>query len=113
LGLALACASAAAQDRDVVATSDLAELDLEQLSRITVTSASRREEPILNAAASIFVITWEDIRRSGATSLPEALRLAPNAQVVRGDTSQYVVTTRGGIEGLADTILVLTDGRTV
>ena len=94
-------------------TADLADLDLEQLARVTVTSASRREQPLLHAPASIFVITAEDIRRSGATSLPEALRLAPNAHVVRGDASQYVVTTRGGIEGLANKMLVLIDGRTV
>src|SRR5687767_5534164 len=72
--------------------ADLADLSLEQLTQVTVTSASRREQRLVEAAASIYVITRDDIRRSGATSLPEALRLAPNLQVMRGDTSQYAVS---------------------
>ena len=59
----------------------LADLSLEQLSNIVVSTVSRREEPLSRAPASIYVITADDIRRSGATSLPEALRLAPNLQV--------------------------------
>jgi iron complex outermembrane receptor protein len=93
--------------------AEIADLSLEQLTQITVTSASRREERLLEAPASIFVITAEDIRRSGATTLPEALRIAPNLQVVRGDTSQYVVSARGGLGGTANKMLVLIDGRTV
>jgi iron complex outermembrane recepter protein len=91
----------------------LADLELEQLTRVTVTSASRREERLVDAPASIFVITAEDIRRSGASSLPEALRLAPNLQVVRPDASQSIVTARGGLAGTANKMLVLIDGRTV
>lgn len=93
--------------------ADLADLSLEQLANVTVTSASRRPERVLDAPASIFVLTAEDIRRSGATTLPEALRLAPNLQVVRGDTSQYVISARGGLSGTANKMLVLMDGRTV
>lgn len=93
--------------------AELADLSLEQLTQVTVTSAARREQPILEAAASLFVITAEDIRRSGATSLPEALRLAPNLQVMRGDTSQYVVSARGGLTTTANKMLVLIDGRTI
>ncbi|MEO5693362.1 MAG: TonB-dependent receptor [Usitatibacter sp.] len=92
---------------------DIADLSLEQLTSLTVTSASRREEKVIEAAASIFVITAEDIRHSGASSLPEALRLAPNLQVVRGDTSQYVISARGGLAGTANKMLVLLDGRTL
>ena len=62
---------------------DLADLSLEQLGDIEVTSVSRRTERLGDAAASIFVITAADIRRSGVSSLPEALRLAPNLQVAR------------------------------
>jgi iron complex outermembrane receptor protein len=103
----------AAAEGQPVRLAELADLSLEQLTNITVTSASRREERLIEAPAAIFVLTAEDIRRSGATSLPEALRAAPNLQVVRGDTSQYIVTARGNISGTSNKMLVLVDGRTV
>ena len=93
--------------------AELADLSLEQLAQVTVTSAARREQPLLEAPASLFVITAEDIRRSGFTSLAEVLRLAPNLQVMRGDTSQYVISARGGLTTTANKMLVLIDGRTV
>jgi iron complex outermembrane receptor protein len=92
---------------------DLNRLSLEELANITVTSVSRRAERLADAAASVYVITGEDIRRSGATSLPEALRLAPNLQVARADTNQYAITARGFNNTLANKLLVLVDGRTV
>ena len=110
VSLALAGASPEAAMRPV---ADIADLELEQLTRITVTSASRREERALDAPASIFVITAEDIRRSGATSIPEILRLAPNLHVARADNNQYAVTSRGFNNVLANKLLVLIDGRTV
>lgn len=73
----------------VIAVTDLVDMSLEQLGNIIVTSVSRREQPLGSAAASIYVISAEDIRRSGATSIPEALRLAPNLHVARADTNQY------------------------
>ena len=109
-GLALAEAAA---HRHLTQLADLADLSLEQLTQVTVTSASRREQRLVEAAASIYVISRDDIRRSGATSLPEVLRLAPNLQVMRGDTSQYVVSARGGLTTTANKMLVLVDGRTV
>src|SRR3990170_3586058 len=87
-------AGAAAQGT-TLAARDLADFSLEQLANVTVSSVSRREEPLARAPASIYVITGDDIRRSGATSLPEALRLAPNLQVARVDSSQYAITARG------------------
>ena len=108
----LALAEAHANNH-VTQLADLADLSLEQLTQVTVTSASRREQRLVEAAASIYVITHDDIRRSGATSLPEALRLAPNLQVLRGDTSQYVVSARGGLTPTANKMLVLIDGRTI
>jgi iron complex outermembrane recepter protein len=93
--------------------SDLAELSLEQLASLVVTSPSRRPERLLEAPASVFVITADDIRRSGATSLPEALRLAPTLQVARADTSQYAISARGLNTTIANNMLVLIDGRTV
>jgi iron complex outermembrane receptor protein len=97
------------------AVEDLADLSLEQLSNIDVTSVSKKKERLIDAAASIFVITGEDIRRSGATSLPEALRLAPNLQVARSSAGQYAISARGfsNDNALANKLLVLVDGRTV
>ena len=92
---------------------DLANLSLEQLANITVTSASRRPERLIDAPASIFVITGNDIRRSGATTLAEALRLAPNLHVAAIDNSQYGVTARGFNSTTANKLLVMIDGRTV
>ncbi|PQP02467.1 TonB-dependent receptor [Massilia phosphatilytica] len=92
---------------------DIAELSLEELANIQVTSVSRRSEPLSDAAASIFVITGNDIRRAGATSLPEALRLAPNLQVARVDARNYAVTARGYSSPFENKLLVLIDGRTV
>lgn len=96
-----------------VSASDFADLSLEQLSNIEVTSVSRRAERLSDAPASIFVITAEDIRRSGVTSLPEALRLAPNLQVARTSASQYAVSARGFNNSIGNKLLVLIDGRTI
>lgn len=93
---------------------DLARLSLEELAEIEVTSVSLRAESLADAAASVFVIGSDDIRRSGAASLPEALRLAPNLNVQRINASDYAITARGfnGYE-TANKLLVLIDGRSV
>jgi iron complex outermembrane receptor protein len=75
-GLALLAWGAAASTTQVAAS--LVDLSLEELANVRVTSVSRRAEPVATAAASVFVITGEDIRRSGAITIMEALRLAPN-----------------------------------
>jgi iron complex outermembrane receptor protein len=92
---------------------DLGDLSLEELANIQVTSVSRRPESLSNAASSIFVITGADIRRAGVTTLPEALRLAPNLQVARVDARNYAVTARGFSSAFENKLLVLVDGRTV
>jgi iron complex outermembrane receptor protein len=94
-------------------SSDLADLSLEELARIEVTSVSRRPEQLSHAAASIYIITGEAIRHSGASSLPEALRLAPNLQVARLDSNSYAITARGFNNAIGNKLLVLIDGRTV
>ncbi|HUO81806.1 MAG TPA: Plug domain-containing protein [Gammaproteobacteria bacterium] len=91
----------------------LTELTIEELSNIEVSSVSRRPESLAVAAASIYVITGEQIRRSGAVTLPEALRLAPNLQVARTDAREYAISARGFQSGTANKLLVLIDGRTV
>lgn len=93
---------------------DLTRLSLEELSMVEVTSVSRRPEALADAAAAIFVISAEDIRRSGVTSLAEALRLAPNLNVQRVNASDYAISARGfnGYE-TSNKLLVLVDGRSI
>jgi iron complex outermembrane receptor protein len=86
---------------------------MEDLANIQVTSVSRKAESLADAPAAIFVITGDEIRRSAATTLPEALRLAPNLQVSRVDARNYAISSRGFNGVFADKMLVLIDGRTV
>ncbi len=95
------------------ANSDLANLSLEDLANLQVTSVSKKAEPLADAAASVYVITNDDIRRSGARSLPEALRLAPNLQVAQVNAQAWAISARGGDATSADKLLVLIDGRIV
>jgi iron complex outermembrane receptor protein len=94
-------------------SADIADLSLEELANVQVTSVSKRPESLSNAAASIFVITGTDIHRAGATTLPEALRLAPNLEVGRVDARNYAVTARGFSSAFENKLLVLIDGRIV
>lgn len=112
---ALAAALVCAGEPSLAATApkDLAELSLEELMNVEVTSVSKKAERLSDAAAAVFVITRDDIRRSGYTSIPEILRLAPNLQVARVDSSQYAITARGFNSTTANKLLVLIDGRTV
>jgi len=91
----------------------LADLSLEELTQIEVTSVSRNPEPLADAPASIYVITNDDIRRAGVRTLPEALRLAPNLQVARVNASSYAISARGFNNSIGNKLLVLIDGRTV
>jgi iron complex outermembrane receptor protein len=106
-------ANAAAQTAVVASLSQLADLSLEQLSNIEVTSVSGRVENVQQAAASIYVITAQDIRRSTAMSLPEALRLAPNLLVAQTSAGQWAISARGFNESISNKLLVLVDGRTI
>jgi iron complex outermembrane receptor protein len=89
------------------------DMDLESLMRIQVTSVSKRPEKLSDAAAAIYVITNEDIRRSGATSIPEALRLAPGLEIARQDSHTWAISSRGFNDEFANQLLVLIDGRSV
>jgi iron complex outermembrane receptor protein len=91
----------------------LKKLTLEQLLNVEVTSVSKRPEKLSQAASAIQVIAGEDIRRSGATSLPEALRLASNLEVAQVDSRQWAISARGFNSTTANKLLVLIDGRTV
>jgi iron complex outermembrane recepter protein len=92
---------------------DLKRLTIEELSQIDVTSVSRRPEKISETAAAISVIGAEELRRSGVTSLAEAMRLGAAVDVVRVNPNTWAVTSRGFQISTANKLLVLVDGRTV
>lgn len=95
------------------AGADLTELSLDQLLDIRVTAVSKRPEAQDRAAAAVFVLSGEDIRRAGVRTLPEALRMIPGMQVVRIDSQNWGVTARGFSGGLADKLEVVMDGRSL
>jgi iron complex outermembrane receptor protein len=97
---------------------ELARMSLEQLSQVEVTSVSKSAQPLSSAAASIYVITREEILRSGVLSVPEALRLAPNLQITQLSSSEYSNGARGfsgapDVQNFSNKILILIDGRSV
>src|SRR5204862_2121589 len=104
---------------DAGTPGELKKLSLEELLDIEVISVSRRPEKLSESASAIQVITSEDIRRSGATSLPEALRLSPNLQVAQVTARDWAITARGfngaplSSTALADKLLVMIDGRSI
>jgi iron complex outermembrane receptor protein len=114
-GLALLTSwpTAAFATQTSISPGDLDRLSIEDLAKIQVSSVSKTDQPLSEAAASIFVITRDDILRSGALSLPEMLRLAPNLQVAEVAGAAYAVSARGFNSGAADKLLVLIDGRSV
>jgi iron complex outermembrane receptor protein len=91
----------------------LTELTLEELMDVEVTLPSRRPEALSNASAAIYVVTQDDIRRSGVTNIPDALRLAPGVQVAEANSSQWFVGIRGFASRLNPTLLALMDGRSL
>jgi iron complex outermembrane recepter protein len=95
------------------AQDSLKRLSLEELMNIEVTSVSRSPQELSKTASAIQVITQTDIRRSGATRLPEVLRLASNLEVDQLDSTQWAISSRGFNSPLANKLLVLIDGRTV
>ncbi len=110
---ALADIRASAPAADLPASAELSQMSLEQLMNVQVTSVSRRPQSLIQAAAAIQVITSEDIRRCGATSLPEALRLADNLEVAQINAHDWAISARGFNADLANKLLVLIDGRAV
>src|ERR1035441_8222691 len=92
---------------------DLTEIGLEKLMDIEVTSVSRKEQKLFQAPSAIFVITAEDIRRSGSTNIPDLLRMMPGADVAQIDSNAWAISIRGFNERYSDQVLVLIDGRTV
>src|SRR5437867_3231202 len=110
----VACVATSAQQNPVPkSTSELKKMSLDELTNYPVTSVSKKQEKLSRAASAIQVITSEEIRRSGATSIPEALRLASNLQVAQVDSRQWAITARGFNSTTANKLLVLMDGRSI
>jgi iron complex outermembrane receptor protein len=104
---------AAAGNALAAVETDLTQLSIEELMAIEITSVAKKSQRLSDAAAAIHVITADDIRRSGATSLPELLRQVPGVQVARIDGSRYAVSIRGFSNRFSGKLLVLQDGRTL
>jgi iron complex outermembrane receptor protein len=93
--------------------AELKRMSVDELLNVEITSVSRREEGLRDAAAAIAVITGEDIRRSGVTSMPEALRMVPGLHVARENSNSWVVSARGFSSVTSEKLLVLSDTRSV
>jgi iron complex outermembrane receptor protein len=106
-------ALAAPQPGAAQETRDLAELSLEELMNMEVTTVSKKAERRADAADAVYVLTGEDIRRAGVTTIADALRLVPGMQVARVDSHTWAIGIRGFASPLARSILVLIDGRSV
>ena len=118
VAIAVAASVSVAADAELPPTDDLAQMSLQQLVNIQVTSVSKSPQPLQNAAAAIFVITHDEIERSGASNIAEALRLAPNLQVLQLSASNYVISARGlggnpDDQNFSNKLLLVIDGRSV
>ena len=93
---------------------DLTKLSIEDLMNIEVTSVSRQKQRVADAPAAVTVIGQDDIQRSGLTTLPDLMRLAPGMDVARVDANKWLIDSRGSFSGLfANDLLVMMDGRTL
>ncbi|MBU0675162.1 MAG: TonB-dependent receptor [Proteobacteria bacterium] len=96
-----------ATDSRLLLTEELQWLQAESI----VYTASRREQNVADTAAAVFIITQEDLRRSGVTNIPDALRMAPGIEVAQINASNWAITARGHNDRFGDKLLVLMDGR--
>ncbi len=94
-------------------TTDLTNESLEDLMNVEVTSVSKKEQKLSHTASAVFVITADDIRRSGATNIPDLLRMVPGLQVAQINSDIWAITARGFNGQYSNYLLVLIDGRTV
>ena len=110
VALFVSVAASAGEERPA---GDLTLLSLEQLMNLEVTMVSKREQSLFHSPAAVFVLTRDDLKHSGATNIPEALRLVPGMEVGRIDASKWAVSARGFNAQFANKLLVLIDGRSV
>ncbi|HEX3740785.1 MAG TPA: TonB-dependent receptor [Terriglobales bacterium] len=113
LSALLLASNARAASADPNAGNPLKVLTLEQLGNVEVTTASRQPEEVRKTSAAIYVLTQDDIQRSGATTIPDALRLVPGVEVAQIDSNKWSIGIRGFGSRLSRDVLVLIDGRTV
>jgi iron complex outermembrane receptor protein len=111
--LGLGAASQASAHEDESTPTALKRLSIEQLMDVEVTSVSKTRESLLNAAAAVSIVTDEDIRRSGATTVPEALRFVPGLFVARVTSNSWSVSSRGFSGVNSQELLVLSDTRSI
>jgi len=98
---------------DDLSPNEVLNMSLQDLTNLEVTSVSKKAEKANEAAAAVFVITQEDIKRSGATSIPDALRMVPGIDVAQAGAHDWAVSARGFNDQFANKLLVMVDGRTI
>lgn len=104
--------------QQLASNADLQNLSIEQLANVEITSVSKAPQSLSSAAAAVYVINHDDVIRSGAQSLPEILRMAPNLEIMQSSPSAYQITARGfngssAAQNFSNKLLVLIDGRSV
>ena len=105
--------SAQKSDKEKGTGVDLTTMNIEDLMNVKVISASKKEQKLSRTAAAIFVITQEDIRRSGATNIPDVLRMVPGMNVAQINGSTWAISARGFNQQFSNKLLVMMDGRVV
>lgn len=113
IGLLILPYLATGQTRNGLSPAELKKLSLEELFSLEVTSVSKRPEKLIKAPSAIQVITGDDIHRSAATNVPDALRLTPNLQVAQLNSYAWIISARGFNALFANKLLVMIDGRAV
>lgn len=113
VGLFFVSAMSLAAQEAYRSPEELKRLSVEELENLDVTSVSKYPERLFDAAAAITALTQEDIERSGATSIPDALRLVPGMDVAQVDSHTWAISSRGFNDIFANKLLVMIDGRTV
>jgi len=106
-------ALAFAQQRDANGSDDFFEMSIEELMDVEITTASKKEEKLFETASAAYVLTSEDIRRSGATSIMDALRMVPGLHVARINANKWAISARGFNNEFANKMLVMIDGRSI
>ncbi len=109
-GVAILCAATTGAQQQ---PTDLTKIKIEDLMNIEVTSASKKEQKLSRVAAAIFVITQEDVRRSGSTNIPDLLRMVPGLYVAQINGSTWAIGSRGFNQQFSNKLLVMIDGRIV
>lgn len=109
--LVVAISVAAIAPAQTATPRDLTEISLEDLMNVQVTSVSRKEQKLSKTAAAVYVVTQEDIRRSGARNIPDLLRMVPGVDVAQINATSWAISIRGFSDLFANKVLLLVDGR--